>query len=243
MKEVNNMIRVVDLKKSYETGREAVPVLKGVNLSIEEGEFVCIIGPSGSGKTSLLHLLGGLDTANSGSIYLKNTDLTSKTEKERTILRRKEIGLVFQNYQLLPTLTVYENIVFPMHADGKNVSATDVENLLEAVDLAGYENRFPYELSGGQQQRVAIARSLIHKPSLLLADEPTGNLDRKRSGDILDLLAKFHYEQKQTIVMVTHDMFAAGYADRIILFKDGVIEAEVKREDDDYAKFLARFMA
>lgn len=237
------MINVSGLTKEYKTGKEVVPVLKGVDLSIEEGEFVCIIGPSGSGKTTLLHLLGGLDTANSGSIYLKNTDLTSKTEKERTILRRKEIGLVFQNYQLLPTLTVYENIVFPMHADGKNVSATDVENLLEAVDLAGYENRFPYELSGGQQQRVAIARSLIHKPSLLLADEPTGNLDRKRSGDILDLLAKFHYEQKQTIVMVTHDMFAAGYADRIILFKDGVIEAEVKREDDDYAKFLARFMA
>ncbi|MCM3741898.1 ABC transporter ATP-binding protein [Oceanobacillus luteolus] len=237
------MINVSGLTKEYKTGKEVVPVLKGVDLSIEEGEFVCIIGPSGSGKTTLLHLLGGLDTANSGSIYLKNTDLTSKTEKERTILRRKEIGLVFQNYQLLPTLTVYENIVFPMHADGKNVSATDVENLLKAVDLAGYENRFPYELSGGQQQRVAIARSLIHKPSLLLADEPTGNLDRKRSGDILDLLAKFHYEQKQTIVMVTHDMFAAGYADRIILFKDGVIEAEVKREDDDYAKFLARFMA
>ena len=115
--------------------------------------------------------------------------------------------------------------------------------LLDAVDLDGFQKRFPHELSGGQQQRVAIARALIHEPSILLADEPTGNLDRQRASDILDLLAKFHQERKQTIVMVTHDMFAAGYADRIILFKDGVIEAEVKREDDDYAKFLARFMA
>ncbi len=237
------MIRVVDLKKSYETGREAVPVLKGVNLSIEEGEFVCIIGPSGSGKTTLLHLLGGLDTPDSGTIQLKETELTGKSEKERTLFRRKEIGFVFQNYQLLPTLTVFENIVFPLYADRKKASKDDVKKLLEAVDLEGYENRFPHELSGGQQQRVAIARALIHQPAILLADEPTGNLDRKRSGDILDLLAKFHVERKQTIVMVTHDMFAAGYADRIVLFKDGVIEAEVKREDDDYAKFLARFMA
>src|SRR5690606_12041986 len=130
MKEVNNMIRVVDLKKSYETGREAVPVLKGVDLSIEEGEFVCIIGPSGSGKTTLLHLLGGLDTPSSGTIKMKGTELTSKSEKERTILRRKEIGFVFQNYQLLPTLTVYENIVFPLHADGKKASRDEVQMLL-----------------------------------------------------------------------------------------------------------------
>ncbi|WP_026907189.1 ABC transporter ATP-binding protein [Paucisalibacillus globulus] len=237
------MINVVDLKKEYKTGKEVVPILKGVDLTIEEGEFVCIIGPSGSGKTTLLHLLGGLDTPTTGTISLDGSELTSKTEKQRTIIRRREIGFVFQNYQLLPTLTVYENIIFPLHADGKKASPKDVQMLLEAVDLVGYEKRFPHELSGGQQQRVAIARALIHKPNLLLADEPTGNLDRQRSSDILDLLAKFHYERKQTIVMVTHDMFAAGYADRIILFKDGVIEAEVKREDDDYAKFLARFMA
>lgn len=237
------MIKVTGLTKNYKTGKEVVPVIKGVDLSIREGEFICIIGPSGSGKTTLLHLLGGIDTPTSGTIQLKNTDLTTKSEKERTILRRKEIGFIFQNYQLLPTLTVYENIVFPMHADGKKASQEEVKTLLKAVDLQGFENRFPHELSGGQQQRVAIARSLIHQPAILLADEPTGNLDRKRSSDILDLLAKFHLERKQTIVMVTHDIFAAGYADRIILFKDGVIESEVKREDDDYAKFLARFMA
>lgn len=237
------MINVVDLKKDYKTGKEVVPVLKGVNLTIEEGEFVCIIGPSGSGKTTLLHLLGGLDTPASGAIHLNGSELTAKSEKQRTILRRKQIGLVFQNYQLLPTLTVYENIIFPLHADGKKATDNEVQMLLDAVYLDGFQKRFPHELSGGQQQRVAIARALIHEPAILLADEPTGNLDRQRSSDILDLLEKFHQERKQTIVMVTHDMFAAGYADRIILFKDGVIEAEVKREDDDYAKFLARFMA
>ncbi len=237
------MIEISNVTKEYKTGNEKVPILKGVDLSISEGEFVCIIGPSGSGKTTLLHLLGGLDIPTSGNIQLQGSELSSKSEKQRTLIRRREIGFVFQNYQLLPTLTVYENIVFPIQADGKKVSPKEVETLLEAVDLKGYEKRFPHELSGGQQQRVAIARALIHNPKILLADEPTGNLDRQRSGDILDLLATFHYKRKQTIVMVTHDMFAAGYADRIILFKDGVIEAEVKREDDDYAKFLTRFMA
>ncbi|WP_339216632.1 ABC transporter ATP-binding protein [Ornithinibacillus sp. FSL M8-0202] len=237
------MINVTELKKEYKTGKETVQVLKGVDFSVEEGEFVCIIGPSGSGKTTLLHLLGGLDTPTSGSIKLDGVDIALKSEKERTLIRRKDIGLIFQNYQLLPTLTIYENIVFPLHADGKKVPPGKVEELLAAVDLVGYEKRFPNELSGGQQQRVAIARALIHEPSILLADEPTGNLDRQRSSDTLDLLAKFHLERKQSIVMVTHDMFAAGYADRIVLFKDGLIEAEVTREDEDYAKFLSRFLA
>ncbi|MEN2467013.1 ABC transporter ATP-binding protein [Ornithinibacillus sp. JPR2-1] len=237
------MIDVTELKKEYKTGKETVQVLKGVDFSVEEGEFVCIIGPSGSGKTTLLHLLGGLDTPTSGSIKLDGVDIALKSEKERTLIRRKDIGLIFQNYQLLPTLTIYENIVFPLHADGKKVPPGKVEELLAAVDLVGYEKRFPNELSGGQQQRVAIARALIHEPSILLADEPTGNLDRQRSSDTLDLLAKFHLERKQSIVMVTHDMFAAGYADRIVLFKDGLIEAEVTREDEDYAKFLSRFLA
>ncbi len=220
-----------------------VSVLKGVEFTVKEGEFVGIIGPSGSGKTTLLHLLAGLDTPTEGSIQLNGDELSSQSEKQRTIFRRQKIGLVFQNYQLLPTLTVFENIAFPLHADGKKTSTKDVNELLEAVDLKGYEKRFPNELSGGQQQRVAIARALIHKPAILLADEPTGNLDRERSSEILDLLAKLHQERNQTIVMVTHDMFAAGYSDRIVLFKDGVIEAEVQREDEEYAFFLSRFMA
>ena len=237
------MIEAIGVKKEFQSGKEIVPVLKGVNLSIKQGEFVAVIGPSGSGKTTLLQLLGGLDVPTEGLIKLNGIEIQNKSEKERTIFRRKKVGFVFQNYQLLPTLTVFENIVFPLHADGKKFSKDEVAELLEAVDLKGYDNRFPYELSGGQQQRVAIARALIHKPEILLADEPTGNLDRERSSDILDLLAKLHHERKQTIVMVTHDMFAAGYADRIVLFKDGVIESEVEREDDDYALFLTRFMA
>ena len=237
------MIEAIGVKKECQSGKEIVPVLKGVNLSIKQGEFVAVIGPSGSGKTTLLQLLGGLDVPTEGLIKLNGIEIQNKSEKERTIFRRKKVGFVFQNYQLLPTLTVFENIVFPLHADGKKFSKDEVAELLEAVDLKGYDNRFPYELSGGQQQRVAIARALIHKPEILLADEPTGNLDRERSSDILDLLAKLHHERKQTIVMVTHDMFAAGYADRIVLFKDGVIESEVEREDDDYALFLTRFMA
>ncbi|MFD2656878.1 ABC transporter ATP-binding protein [Gracilibacillus thailandensis] len=237
------MIKTIGLTKDFKAGKEMVSVLKGVEFTVKEGEFVGIIGPSGSGKTTLLHLLAGLDTPTEGSIQLNGDELSSQSEKQRTIFRRQKIGLVFQNYQLLPTLTVFENIAFPLHADGKKTSTKDVNELLEAVDLKGYEKRFPNELSGGQQQRVAIARALIHKPAILLADEPTGNLDRERSSEILDLLAKLHQERNQTIVMVTHDMFAAGYSDRIVLFKDGVIEAEVQREDEEYAFFLSRFMA
>lgn len=240
---MNKLIKTIGVKKDFKAGKETVSVLKGVDFTINEGEFVGIIGPSGSGKTTLLQLLAGLDTPTEGSIEVNGETLSSKSEKQRTILRRQTIGLVFQNYQLLPTLTVFENIIFPLHADGKKASTKEVNELLEAVDLRGYEKRYPNELSGGQQQRVAIARALIHKPAILLADEPTGNLDRERSGEILDLLAKLHQERNQTIVMVTHDMFAAGYSDRIVLFKDGVIEAEVQREDEEYAVFLSRFMA
>lgn len=237
------MIKASSVTKEFKSGKEVTPVLKGVDCSVKKGEFTAIMGPSGSGKGTLLQLLGGLDVPTGGQIKLDDMELHSKTEKQRTILRRKKIGFVFQSYQLLPTLSVYENIAFPLHADGKKVDPEDVHELLESVDLKGYDKRFPHELSGGQQQRVAIARALIHKPAILLADEPTGNLDRERSSDILDLLASFHQDRGQTIVMVTHDMFAAGYADRIVLFKDGVIETEVQREDDDYAAFLSRFMA
>jgi len=240
------MIRVIhtsSVKKEFKNGKEVTPVLKGVNFSVKKGEFVAIMGPSGSGKSTLLQLLGGLDTPTSGEIGLDGMALHTKSEKKRTIMRRQKIGFVFQNYQLLPMLTVYENIAFPLHADGQKVQLNKVDDLLSAVGLTGYGKRFPNELSGGQQQRVAISRALIHEPAILLADEPTGNLDRERSSDTLDLLSSFHQERKQTIVMVTHDMFAAGYADRIILFKDGMIETEVQREDDDYAEFLSRFMA
>lgn len=237
------MIKVKHVKKEFKSGGNAIPVLKGVDFTVEKGEFVAIMGPSGSGKSTLLQLLGGLDVPTAGSIKLNGIELQMKSEKQRTLLRRQKIGFIFQNYQLLPTLTVYENIAFPLHADGKKVQPEAIHQLLEAVNLEGFEQRFPHELSGGQQQRVAIARALIHKPAILLADEPTGNLDREHASDILDLLSSFHEDYGQTIVMVTHDMFAAGYADRIILFKDGVIEMKVEREDEDCAKFLSHFMA
>lgn len=237
------MIKVQHVEKEFKSGGNTIPVLKGVDFTVEKGEFIAIMGPSGSGKSTLLQLLGGLDIPTAGSIQLNGTELQRHSEKQRTLFRRKNMGFIFQNYQLLPTLTVYENIAFPLHADGKKVQPEAIHELLEAVDLKGYERRFPHELSGGQQQRVAIARALIHKPAILLADEPTGNLDREHASNILDLLSSFHEDYEQTIVMVTHDMFAAGYADRIILFKDGVIEMKVEREDDDYAKFLSHFMA
>lgn len=237
------MIVVNNVEKEFKIGGNSIPVLKGVDFTVKKGEFIAIMGPSGSGKSTLLQLLGGLDIPTAGSIKLNGIELQTKSEKQRTILRRQKIGFIFQNYQLLPTLTVYENVAFPLHADGKKVDAEVIHELLETVDLKGYDKRFPNELSGGQQQRVAIARALIHKPTILLADEPTGNLDREHSSDILDLLSTFHQDLGQTIVMVTHDMFAAGYADRIILFKDGIIETEVEREGDGYAEFLSRFMA
>ncbi|GGB52368.1 ATP-binding cassette domain-containing protein [Virgibacillus dakarensis] len=237
------MIHTKGVKKEYKAGGEVIPILKGVDFSVKQGEFVAIMGPSGSGKSTLLQLLGGLDIPTEGSIALDGVKLETKSEKKRTIIRRQKIGFVFQNYQLLPTLTVYENIAFPMHASGRKIDTEAIYDLLDAVDLKGYGKRFPHELSGGQQQRVAIARALINKPAILLADEPTGNLDREHSSDILELLSSFHQDRGQTIVMVTHDMFSAGYADRIVLFKDGIIETEVKREDDDYAEFLSRFMA
>ncbi|WP_164214741.1 ABC transporter ATP-binding protein [Virgibacillus sp. YIM 98842] len=237
------MIQAENVTKEFTVGKEVTSILKGVDLTIKEGEFVAIMGPSGSGKSTLLQLLGGLDVPTSGGVKLEGTALQKKNEKQRTIIRRKKIGFIFQNYQLLPTLTVLENIAFPLHADGKKVDPKEIEKLLQAVDLEGYERRFPHELSGGQQQRVAIARALIHQPAILLADEPTGNLDRERSSDILDIISNLHQKRGQTVVMVTHDMFAAGYADRILLFKDGIIETEVRREDEDYAAFLTRFMA
>ncbi|GIP35095.1 ABC transporter ATP-binding protein [Paenibacillus sp. J2TS4] len=239
------MIQAISVKKTFQIGTQEISVLRGVDFSVEEGEFVAIMGPSGSGKSTLLQLLGGLDTPTSGAIRLDGTAISEQTEKERTIFRRRHVGFIFQNYQLLPTMTVEENVAFPLHADGKKGRGIQekVNSLLDAVGLREMGKRYPNLLSGGQQQRVSIARSLANDPKILLADEPTGNLDRERAADILELLSSFHKTQKQTIIMVTHDIFAAGYADRIVLFKDGKIEAEVKREDSDYAQFVASFLA
>lgn len=239
------MIKVSNLQKEFLNGQESTQVLKGVNLNIEEGEFVAIMGPSGSGKSTLLQLLGGLDVPTKGEIEIDHTPIHAMKEKERTVFRRKNMGFVFQNYQLLPNLTVEENIAFPLHADGK-LTPENIEwihELTRSVGLEGLNDKRVNLLSGGQQQRVAIARALANHPTVLLADEPTGNLDRARAEEILVLLSTFHRKNKQTIVVVTHDIFAAGFADRIILFKDGIIDQVISREDSDYAKYLANFMA
>ncbi|QHT46230.1 ABC transporter ATP-binding protein [Bacillus sp. SB49] len=239
------MITVNGLTKDFIQGRQRVDVLKGIDLSVQEGEFVAIMGPSGSGKSTLLQLLGGLDAPTDGEMHVKGRPLHDMKEKERTIFRRKELGFVFQNYQLLPTLTVEENVAFPLHADGKLTREKKeyVHELLQSVGLEGLHKKRANLLSGGQQQRVAIARALVNDPAVLLADEPTGNLDRQKAEEILVLFSKFHREQKQTIVMVTHDIFAAGFADRIVLFRDGVVDQVISRKDRDYAKYLADFMA
>lgn len=239
------MIKVSNLTKDFKQGQEKTQVLKGVNLNIEQGEFVAIMGPSGSGKSTLLQLLGGLDVPTKGDIEIDQKFINKMNEKERTIFRRKKLGFVFQNYQLLPTLTVEENIAFPLHADGKLTKEKSkmIHELIHSVGLKELNRKRANLLSGGQQQRVAIARALVNNPTVLLADEPTGNLDRARAEEILGLLSTFHRKNKQTIVMVTHDIFAAGFADRIILFRDGVIDQVISRKDSDYAKYLANFMA
>lgn len=239
------MIKVSNLTKEFLQGQEKTQVLKGVDLNIKEGEFVAIMGPSGSGKSTLLQLLGGLDVPTNGDIQIDQVFLNKMKEKERTIFRRKKLGFVFQNYQLLPTLTVEENIAFPLHADGKltNKNRKMIDELIHSVGLEGLNRKRANLLSGGQQQRVAIARALVNNPTVFLADEPTGNLDRAKAEEILVLLSRFHREKKQTIVMVTHDIFAAGFADRIILFRDGIIDQVISRKDSDYATYLANFMA
>lgn len=239
------MIEVNHLKKEFRQGQERTSVLKDVSLQIEEGEFVAIMGPSGSGKSTLLQLLGGLDIPTEGEILINDRYLDQMKEKERTIFRRKYIGFVFQNYQLLPTLTVEENIAFPLHADGNLTKDKKqlILDLMNSVGLEGLGRKRTNLLSGGQQQRVAIARALVSNPAVLLADEPTGNLDRNTAEEILGLMLKFNRQNKQTIVTVTHDIFAAGFADRIILFKDGAIDQVISRKDDDYAKYVANFMA
>lgn len=239
------MIQVKNLKKEFSQGQERIKVLKNVSLQIQEGEFVAIMGPSGSGKSTLLQLLGGLDIPTEGDIIINQHYLNKMMEKKRTIFRRQNIGFIFQNYQLLTNLNVEENIAFPLHADGILTKEKKqlVSELLDSVGLKGLGQKRVNLLSGGQQQRVAIARALVSKPAVLLADEPTGNLDRNTAEDILGLITKFNRDYNQTIIMVTHDIFAAGFADRIILFKDGVVDQVISRKDEDYAKYVANFMA
>lgn len=212
-----------DLKKQYGTGETAVHALAGVNLSVENGEFVAVVGTSGSGKSTLLHMLGGLDRATSGEVYVDGKDIFALKDEELTIFRRRKIGFVFQSFNLVPVLSVYENIVLPLQLDGKTVDNAFIGEIAEALGLKEKLNVLPNQLSGGQQQRVAIARALAAKPAILLADEPTGNLDSRTSQDVMGLLKTTSTKFAQTIVMITHNEEIAQLADRIIRIEDGRI--------------------
>lgn len=220
-----SVLKTEALKKYYGKDPNTVKALDGIDLSIQEGEFVAVVGTSGSGKSTLLHMLGGLDTPTSGKVIVGGKDISGMTDEQLTVFRRRNVGFVFQNYNLVPILNVYENIVLPIELDGNAVDESFVENIIETLGLSEKKNNLPNNLSGGQQQRVAIARALAAKPSILLADEPTGNLDSKTSQDVLGTLkmtsSKFH----QTIVMITHNEQIAQLADRVIRIEDGRIVA------------------
>lgn len=217
------ILRTENLKKYYDQNMVCVKALDGVSLSVEQGEFVAIVGTSGSGKSTLLHMLGGLDRPTSGTVLVDGKRIFDLEDGELTIFRRRKIGFVFQAYNLVPVLNVYENIVFPIQLDGGVVDTDFVEQIIDILGLSEKINSLPNQLSGGQQQRVAIARALATKPSIILADEPTGNLDSKTSQDVLGLLKVTGQKFKQTIVMITHNEEIAQMADRIIRIEDGRI--------------------
>lgn len=217
------ILRTEDLKKYYGSGENIVKALDGVNLSVEEGEFAAVVGTSGSGKSTLLHMLGGLDYPTQGRVIVDGKDIFKLKETELTIFRRRNIGFVFQNYNLVPVLNVYENIVLPMELDGEEPDKTFVRDVMEALGIYGRRFAMPNQLSGGQQQRVAIARALAAKPAILLADEPTGNLDSRNSQEVMGLLKLTGEQFGQTIVMITHNEALAQMCGRIIRIEDGKI--------------------
>jgi len=225
----NAVLRTENLTKIYRMGEVEVIALNEVNFAVQRGEFVAIMGASGSGKSTLLHLLGGLDTPTHGEVYFDGQALSRLNDDQITLLRRQKIGFIFQFYNLLPTLNAIENVALPLMIDGQPVSQyqTKVQELLHLVKLQGRENHRPDQLSGGQQQRVAIARAFVNQPQVVLADEPTGNLDSRSGKAILELLQRVCKELCTTIVMVTHDPKAASYADRVVFLKDGEIVNEI----------------
>ena len=211
------------ISKSYKTAGETMRILQNVNLQVMKGEMVAIMGPSGSGKTTLLHVLTGVDTPDDGEIVIGGETFSQLTEEEKAFFRRKHMGMIFQDFQLLESLTVKENILLPCNLDGKKVEEKHLQEIIELLGLSNREEHLPNQLSGGQQQRVAIGRAIINNPSIILADEPTGNLDSKSSKEIIELLKKSNKKYNQTILLITHDMSIAEQADRIIKIQDGKI--------------------
>lgn len=217
------ILQTNDLKKIYGTGDTSVHALDGVSISIEKGEFAAVVGTSGSGKSTLLHMLGGLDRPTSGSVTVDGRDIFSLKDEALTIFRRRKIGFIFQNYNLVPVLTVLENILLPIRLDGKTPDRDYISGIIETLGLEKKRNNLPSNLSGGQQQRVAIARALAAKPAIILADEPTGNLDSRTSQDVMGLLKVTSEKYNQTIVMITHNEENAQLSDRILHIEDGKI--------------------
>ena len=220
------ILETKDLRKTYGSGEAEVRALDGVDLTVEKGEFVAVVGTSGSGKSTLLHMLGGLDRPTSGAVTVDGRELSSLKDEELTIFRRRKIGFVFQNYNLVPVLNVYENIVLPIQLDGGRPDEAYLGRIIETLGLEGKLQNLPNNLSGGQQQRVAIARALAAKPAIILADEPTGNLDSRTSQDVMGLLKVTSQTFRQTIVMITHNEEIAQLADRIIRIEDGRVAAK-----------------
>jgi len=238
------VLEAESLYKQYNLGEHHVNALDGVDFVVEEGEFVAIMGPSGSGKSTLLHLMGGLDKPSEGEITLAGKKISLLKDKQVTLLRRRNVGFVFQFFNLLPTLTAEENITLPLLIDGKRIGdyQDHLETLLNLIGLSDRRRHKPEQLSGGEQQRVALARALITQPAIVLADEPTGNLDTKTGKNIMELLRRSCDELGQTIVVVTHDPRAASYANRVVFLRDGVIAAKVGLEDLDYPQKLRKII-
>lgn len=226
--EIKEVVRTEELKKYYPLGTHTVKALDGVNLTVKEGEFVAITGKSGSGKSTLLHMLGALDVPTSGEAYIDGKSLASMTREEQAVFRRRKVGVVFQSYNLIPDLSVYENIVLPIELDGGYVDKAYIEELLRQLKIEDKRDALPGTLSGGQQQRTAIARALSYKPAILLADEPTGNLDIQTSHDVMGLLKTVARKYQQTTILITHDMDVAQLSDRIVYMEDGKIRKERK---------------
>ena len=217
------MLRVENLTKVYGTGENQVRALDGVSFSVDKGQFVAIIGPSGSGKSTLWHILGGVDRPTSGKVYMNGQDVYKRNEDQLAIFRRREVGLIYQFYNLIPVLNVTENITLPVLMDGRKVNQERLQEMLQTLGLQGREKHLPNQLSGGQQQRVSIGRALMNAPAVVLADEPTGNLDSKNSQDIVDLLKYSNRRFEQTLIVITHDESIALQADRILAIEDGKI--------------------
>lgn len=220
------ILKVENLTKIYGKDKNQVVALDHVSFSVEKGEFVAIVGASGSGKSTLLHLMGGVDTPTSGKVYIDGKDIYSLNSDNLAIFRRREVGLIYQFYNLIPILNVEENILLPLELDNRKVDKFEFDELLKILGLQNRRKHLPNELSGGQQQRTSIGRALITKPAIVLADEPTGNLDSKSSEEVVELLKKMNKEYKQTIIMITHNLDIAAVADRIITIEDGKIVKE-----------------